>query len=115
MIVVSDITVRAFDSCGTTRAVALDICKAFDRVWHAGVIHKLKTQEFQAVCLALLHLFSVKDIFECFWMENLCKNIQLMLEFFKAPFLVLHLCYYISMTFLMMLCVILPFMLIILL
>ena len=25
-----------------TRAVALDISKAFDRVWHAGLVHKLK-------------------------------------------------------------------------
>ena len=26
-----------------TRAVALDISKAFDRVWHAGLLHKLKS------------------------------------------------------------------------
>ena len=39
-------------------------------------------------------------------MESLHKNIQLMLEFFKAPFLVLHFSYYTLMTFLMMLFVI---------
>ena len=40
-------------------------------------------------------------------MGNLHKNIQLMLEFLKAPFLVLHFSYYTLMTFLMMLSVIL--------
>ena len=28
---------------GTTQAVALDISKAFDKVWHAGLLHKLKS------------------------------------------------------------------------
>ena len=28
---------------GATRAVALDISKAFDRLWHAGLLHKLKS------------------------------------------------------------------------
>ena len=32
---------RAFDRAVTTRAVALDISKAFDRFWHAGLLHKL--------------------------------------------------------------------------
>ena len=50
-------------------------------------------------------------------MESLNKNIQLMREFLKAPFLVLHFSYYTLTTFLMMmtLSVILPSMLIILL
>ena len=47
-------------------------------------------------------------------MESLHKNIQLMWEFLKAPFLVLHFSYYILMTFLM-LSVILQSMLMILL
>ena len=46
--------------------------------------------EFQVTYLALLLLFSVIDGFEWFWMGSLHKNIQLMLEFLKAPFLVLH-------------------------
>ena len=41
--VVSDRISRAFNRSGTTRAVALDISKAFDRVWHAGLLHKLKS------------------------------------------------------------------------
>ena len=34
---------RVFNRSGATRAVALDISKAFDRVWHAGLLHKLKS------------------------------------------------------------------------
>ena len=48
-------------------------------------------------------------------MGSLHKNIQLMLEFLKGPFLVQHFSYYTLMTFLMMLHVILPSMLMILL
>ena len=43
-----------------------------------------------------------------FWMRNLHKNIQLMLEFLKAPFLILHFSDYSLMTSLIMLSVILP-------
>ena len=32
----------AFNRSGATHAVALDISKAFDRVYHAGLLHKLK-------------------------------------------------------------------------
>ena len=39
--VVSDRIARTFNRSGATRAVALDISKAFDRVWHAGLLHKL--------------------------------------------------------------------------
>ena len=41
--VVSDRIARAFNRSGATRAVALDISKAFHRVWHAGLLHKLKS------------------------------------------------------------------------
>ena len=34
---------RAFNRSGATRAVALDISKGFDRVWHTGLLHKLKS------------------------------------------------------------------------
>ena len=66
----------------------------------------LSLVEFQVRYLALFLPFSGTDVFESFWMESLHKNIQLMLEFFKAPFLVLHFSYYTLMTFLMMLFVI---------
>ena len=34
---------RAFDWSGSTRAVALEIYKAFDSIYHAGVFHKRKS------------------------------------------------------------------------
>ena len=37
--VVSDRIERAFNRSAATRAVALDISKVFDRVWHAGLLH----------------------------------------------------------------------------
>ena len=40
--VVSDRVARVFIRSGATRAVALDISRAFDRVWQAGLLHKLK-------------------------------------------------------------------------
>ena len=41
--VVSDRIARAFNRSGATRAVALDISKAFGRVWQAGLLQKLKS------------------------------------------------------------------------
>ena len=40
---VSDRIARAFNRSMATRTVAHDISKTFDRVWHAGVLHKLKS------------------------------------------------------------------------
>ena len=74
----------------------------------------LSLMEFQVRYSALFLLFSVTGDFEWFWMESLHKNIKLMQEFLKAPFFVLHFSYYTLMTFLMMLSVILPSMLMIL-
>ena len=41
--VVSDRIVGDFQRSGATRAVALDVYKAFSRVWHAGLLHKLNS------------------------------------------------------------------------
>ena len=41
--VVSDRIARAVNRSGTTRSVALDISKTFNRVWHAGLPHKLRS------------------------------------------------------------------------
>ena len=63
----------------------------------------------------LFLLFSVIDRFRWFWMRRLHKNIQLMLEFLKAPFFALHFSYNTLMNLLMILSVILLSLLMILL
>ena len=72
-------------------------------------------KEFQVRYLALFLLFSILDDFKWFWMESLHKNIQLMREFLKGPFLALNFSYYTLMIFLTKLSVILLSMLNILL
>ena len=66
----------------------------------------LSLMESHVRYFALFLLFPVTDGFKWFWMESLHKNIQLMLEFPKAAFLVLHFSHYTLMAFLMMLSVI---------
>ena len=55
--VVSDRIARAFNRSGATRAVALDISKAFDRVWHAGLLHKLTSYGISGQIFGLLSSF----------------------------------------------------------
>ena len=105
--VVSDRIARAFNRSGATQAVALNISKTFDRVLH-GLLHKLSLMEFQVGYLALYRLFPVIHSFRWFWMGHFYKNIQLALEFLKAPFLVQHFSHYMLMTFLMLSVILLP-------
>ena len=59
LIVISDRIITAFNRSGATQAVALDIYKAFDRVWHAG--HHLSCQH------CLQENFSLDSFYEvCF-------------------------------------------------
>ena len=51
----SDRIARAFNRSGATQAVALDISKAFNRVWHANLLHKhryygISGQIFGLIC-----------------------------------------------------------------
>ena len=66
-----------------------------------SVFTNLDLMEFQVKYLAFFCLFSVIDGFKWFWIETLYKNIQLLREFLKAPFLVLHFSYYKLMILLM--------------
>ena len=76
------------------------------------MVHCVKCYETSGQIFAV---FSVIDGFGQFLMRSLHKNIQLMLKFLKGPFLNLHFSYYVLMTFLMMLSVILLHVLMILL
>ena len=55
--VVSDRIARAFSRSGATRTVALDISKAFERVWHAGLLHKLKSYGISGQIFGLISSF----------------------------------------------------------
>ena len=55
--VVSDKIARAFNRSGATRVVALDISKAFDGVWHAGLLHKLKSYGISGPIFGLISSF----------------------------------------------------------
>ena len=54
---VSDRIARAFNRSGATQAVALDISKAFDRVWHAGLLHKLMSYGISGQIFGLISSF----------------------------------------------------------
>ena len=113
--IVPDRTASAFDRSRATRAVPFYISKAFDSVCMLVYFTNVNLMEFQVRYLVLFLHLSVIDGLEWFWMESLHKNIQLMLEFLKGPFLVIIFSYCILITFLMMLSVILLSMLMILL
>ena len=55
--VVSDKIARAFNRSRTTRAVALDISKAFVRVWHAGRLQKGTSYEISGQIFGLISSF----------------------------------------------------------
>ena len=55
--VVFDRIARAFSRSGATQAVVLDISKAFDRVWHAGLLHKLKSYGISGQIFGLISSF----------------------------------------------------------
>ena len=55
--VVSDRIARAFNRSRVTRAVALNISKAFDRVWHAGLLHKLRSYGISGQIFGLISSF----------------------------------------------------------
>ena len=75
----------------------------------------LKLMEFWVRYLTLFCLFSIVESSQWFWMASFHKNIQLILQFLEAPFLVQRFSCYTLMTFLLILSVILLSMLMILL
>ena len=57
LIVVSDRIAGDFNSSWATQAVTLDISKAFNRVWHAGHLHKLKLYGHSGQIFGLISSF----------------------------------------------------------
>ena len=55
--VVSDRIGRTLSKSEATRAVTLDISKAFDRVWHASLLHKLKSCGISGQIFGLISFF----------------------------------------------------------
>ena len=55
--VVSDGSAGAFNRSEATRAVALDISKAFGRVWHAGLLDKLMSYGISGQTFGLISSF----------------------------------------------------------
>ena len=55
--VVSNRIARAFNRSEATRAVAFDISKAFDRLWHAGLLHKLKSYRISGQIFGIISSF----------------------------------------------------------
>ena len=63
---VSDRIARAFNRSVATRAVALDVSKAFERVSNTGLLHRLNSYGMSGQLLVLFILFSVIDGFGWF-------------------------------------------------
>ena len=96
--VLFDRVARAFKTSGATCAGALDICKAFDRIWHARLLNSRCNRQLQVV-------LDGKSSQE-YWVNTGVR---------QTPVLVLHFSYYTLMTFMMTFSVILVSMLLILL
>ena len=93
---------RAFNRSGATGVVALTIPKASDRVWHAALLHKLKSHVISGQIFGFISSFLRPRRLRVILDGSLHKNTKLMLEFLKDLFLVLHFSFYTLMIFLML-------------
>ena len=55
--VITERLLRALDKCGEARIVALDISKAFDKVWHAGLLQKLSSYGISGKIFSVIESF----------------------------------------------------------
>ena len=53
----ADRIARSFNRSGANQTVALDISKSFDIIWHAGLLHKLKSYEISGQLFDLIFSF----------------------------------------------------------
>ena len=109
---VSGRTARALNRSGATRAVALDVSKAFDRVWHADISYKLKCYGISGQIFGLISSFlsnsRLRVVLDGKFSQEYPVNSEISLLI-----LVLQFSYYTLMTFLTVLSVILLSMLMI--
>ena len=75
---------RALNRSGATPAVARETSKAFDRVWHAGSLLKLKSYGISSQVFGLISSFLSNRWLYMVLGGKSQKNIQLMLEFLKV-------------------------------
>ena len=71
--IVSDRIARAFNRSGATQAVALDIFKAFDRVCHADLLHKIRSYRISGQIFGLTSSFLSNG---CLWVVPNGKSSQ---------------------------------------
>ena len=90
----ADLLTVVSDRIATTlqRSGALDITKAFEKIWHASLLHKLKSYGILCQIFGLICSFLSNRQFRVV-LDGLQKNIKLLVEFLKAPSLVPHFCY----------------------
>ena len=109
---VSGRTARALNRSGATRAVALDVSKAFDRVWHADISYKLRCYGISGQIFGLISSFlsnrRLRVVLDGKFSQEYPVNSEISLLI-----LVLQFSYYTLMTFLTVLSVILLSMLMI--
>ena len=55
--VASDRNARDFDRSGATQALVLDISKAFNRIWHVGLLHQLRSYKISGQMFGLISSF----------------------------------------------------------
>ena len=60
--VVSGRIARAFNRCGATRTMTLDMSKAFGRVWHADLLHKLNSYGIVLLSMVMILLSTLSVI-----------------------------------------------------
>ena len=55
--IVSEHIYNSLDTGSESMAIALDIWKAFDKIWHAGLLHKLKAYIVRGSILSIVESF----------------------------------------------------------
>ena len=61
--VAPDRIAKVFKRSGAARAVALDIFRVFDRVWHTGLLHKRKSCGVPGQIFGLILYFLINEVF----------------------------------------------------